>query len=158
MIKLNLNIAILLLGCALPALGQAPPVLEWGSLPEALADAATTKRPTLVYVHAAWCAPCRRLERETFADPAVAARLGRFARAKLTFDDYDRTHRLGDYRLSEAAWAARLGAETTPALIVLAPDGSFLTRQIGFLPPAGLLAILDAALTTTTTTDAGIPR
>ena len=125
-------------------------------MPEALADASASKRPALVYVHAAWCAPCRRLERETFADPAVAARLGRFARTKLTFDDYDRTHRLGAYRLSEAAWAAHLGAETTPALIVLAPDGSILARQTGFLPPAGLLPILDAALTTTT--DATIPR
>ena len=141
---------IFLLGSALPALGQAPPVPEWQSLPEALAEAAASKRPALVYVRAAWCAPCRQLERETFADPAVAARLSRFARAKLVFDDYDRTHRLGDYRLSEAAWAAHLGAEATPALILLAPDGSILARQTGFLPPTGLLKILDAALTTTT--------
>ncbi len=140
----------------LPALGQGSPALEWQSLPEALAEAAASQRPALVYVHAAWCAPCRQLERETFADPAVAERLGRFARAKLVFDDHDRTHRLGGHRLSEAAWAAHLGAETTPTLIVLAPDGSILVRQAGFLPPAGLLTILDAALVTTT--DAPIPR
>ena len=137
----------------LPALGQVPPASEWEPLPEALADAAVSKRPALVYVHAAWCAPCRRLERETFADPAVAAHLRRFARAKLVFDDYDRTHRLGEYRLSEAAWAAHLGAEATPALILLAPDGAILARRTGFLPPDGLLPILDAALRTTTDTN-----
>jgi thioredoxin-related protein len=64
----------------------------------------------------------------------------------LTIDDHDRTHRVGPYRLSEADWSTRLGAEATPTLILLAPDGGVLARYTGFLPADGLLPILDAAL------------
>ena len=149
MIKPSLIIGALLLGPALAALGQAPAEAPWQSLPDALVDAATSGCPALVYVRAAWCAPCRKLERETFTDPDVVAHLGRFVRTRLSFDDYDRMHRIGDYKLSEAAWAARLGAESTPALIVLAPDGSILARYTGFVPPDGLRTILGAALLAT---------
>lgn len=118
----------------------------WQTLPEALANAQADGRPTLVYVRAAWCGPCRRLERETFPEAAVAERLGRFALARLTIDDHDREHRVGPYRLSEAGWAARLGAEATPTLVLLAPDGAVLGRHQGFLSPTLLLPLLDAAL------------
>ncbi|MEM1117011.1 MAG: thioredoxin family protein [Bacteroidota bacterium] len=136
-----------LLLAATVALGTAASAAQgpaWGTLPEALALARAEGRPALVYVHAPWCGPCRRLERETF--PAVASRLGAFARAELTIDDRDRTHRVGPYRLSEAEWAARLGAETTPTLVLLDADGAVLGRHTGFLPPDGLRAVLDAAL------------
>lgn len=129
---------------AQPEQQPTPPV--WGTLPEALAEAAASGGPVLVYVRADWCGPCRRLERETYVDPAVARRLSRFALARLTFDDHERHQRLGPYRLSEAAWAARLGADATPTLVFLAPDGAVLGRHTGFLPPAGLLPLLDAAL------------
>lgn len=153
--RFTLSIILLCLGLALPLRGQAPP-LAWQMLPEALAEAATSNRPALVYVRAAWCSPCHRLERETFADSLVVRRLGRFARAKLTFDDADRTHRLGGYRRSEAEWSAHLGATSTPTLILLAPDGALLARHPGFLPPEGLLTLLDAALQAHTNTH--LPR
>ncbi|MEM1269494.1 MAG: thioredoxin family protein [Bacteroidota bacterium] len=134
---------LILLGLA-AVFGHGQP--QWGSLPDALSQAATEGRPALVYVQAAWCGPCRQLERDTFTDGTVAARLGQFALAQLTIDERDRTHRVGPYRLSEAEWAARLGAETTPTLVFLAPDGSVLGRHTGFLPAEGLLPILDAVL------------
>ncbi|MEO0559010.1 MAG: thioredoxin family protein [Bacteroidota bacterium] len=129
-------------------LSQAPTLstLDWRPLPEALALAQASDVPTLIYVQAAWCGPCRRLERDTFADTNVQARLARFALAQLTFDDRDRQHRIGPYRRSEAEWARRFGASATPTLVLLSPDGSVLGRHTGFLPPEGLLPILDAAL------------
>lgn len=146
---LVLRPALLLLTLATaPVLAQGA---AWSALPEALAEAEAQGRPALVYVQAAWCGPCRQLERETFADPTVQVRLARFARARLTIDDHDRRHHLAGWRLSEAEWAAHYGAEATPTLVFLAPDGSVLGRQSGFLPPSGLLPILDAAL------DAALP-
>ena len=64
---------------------------------------------------------------------------------KLTFDDFDREHRIGNECLSEAAWAARLGADDTPALVLFRPDGSIMARNTGFVPPAGLIEILSVA-------------
>ncbi len=129
---------------ALPASAQT--TANWQTWTDAWSDATASSLPKLVYVRAAWCAPCRKLERETFSDPVVAERLRRFAQARITIDDFDSVQRLGGYRLSEAAWAARLGAETTPELILLAPDGAILARRSGFVPAAGLVSILDAAL------------
>lgn len=140
----NITLCTLLFAGAARAQHPAEPL--WGTLPEALAEAGGMRRPVVVYVRAAWCGPCRRLERETFTDPAVAARLAQFARARLSFDDGDHVQRVGPYRLTEAAWAARLGAEATPTLVFLAPDGAVLGRHTGFLPPSGLLPVLEAAL------------
>lgn len=127
--------------------------LEWRPLPEALAVARASGVPALVYVEAPWCGPCRALERETLADPSVEARLAQFALARLTIDDRDRTHRVGPYRLSEAAWAERLGAASTPTLVLLGPDGAVLGRHAGTLPPSGLLPLLGAALADAARTD-----
>ncbi|MEM1055488.1 MAG: thioredoxin family protein [Bacteroidota bacterium] len=122
------------------------PAPDWGTLPEALAASTAEGTPTLVYVSASWCGPCHRLRRETFPDPAVAERLSQFALARLDFDDRDRHHRIGPYRLSEAEWAERLGVVAPPGLVLLDPDGAVLAQHTGFLPPDGLLPILDAAL------------
>ncbi|MEM0962671.1 MAG: thioredoxin family protein [Bacteroidota bacterium] len=138
-------------GLATVGSAQDPPV--WRTLPEALAIAGASEVPALVYVQAAWCGPCRQLERETFADPDVQARLAQVALARLTVDDRDRQLRVGPYRLSEAEWAERLGAVGTPTLIALAPDGSVLGRHTGFLPPDGILPLLDAALADVARTD-----
>ena len=72
--------------------------------------------------------------------------MSRFALTKLTLDDHDRMHRIGPYRLSEADWAARFGAESTPTLVLLTPDGAILARHTGLLAPPFLTSILDAAL------------
>ena len=143
MIQSLLILLALWLAPAVPV--EAPPP-AWATFPEALAQAQAEARPVLVYVQAAWCGPCRRLERDTFSDPAVRTRLDRFALARLTFDDRDRRQRVGPHRLSEAEWAARLGADATPCLVFLSPQGAVLGRHTGFLPPAGLTPILDAAL------------
>lgn len=103
----------------------------------------------LIYVRAAWCGPCRQLERNTFPAPPIAQRLERFALVRLTVDDYDRMHRVGPYRLSEAEWARRFGATSTPTLVMLSPDGGVLGQHTGYLPPEGLLPLLDAALAAT---------
>lgn len=141
MIRCSIFFVLVLVGAA-----AAQPAQAWRTLPEALALAQADARPALVYVQAAWCGPCRRLERETFTDPTVSAALNRFALARLTVDDRDRVQVVGPYRLSEAEWAARLGADATPTLVLLAPDGAVLGRHTGFLPPSGLLPLLAAAL------------
>ncbi len=136
---------LLLLSFSLAGTAFAQPSdAEWLRLDAAFAQSALSGTPTLVYVQAAWCGPCRQMEQETFADPNIAARLNGFALARLTLDAYDDYVTVGGYRLSEADWAARLGADATPTLILLAPDGSILGRHTGFLPPDGLAPILDA--------------
>ena len=59
------------------------------ALEAAVKQAAAAGRPALLDVYADWCVECKRLERETFANPAVEARLGAFTllRADVTAND-----------------------------------------------------------------------
>ena len=58
-------------GAAAPAVpGEGVPWRAWG--PAAFAEAAEAERPIFLSLQTRWCAWCRRLERETFADRRVA--------------------------------------------------------------------------------------
>ena len=73
-----------------PAGKQAfTPVKGLAALDAAVKQAAAAGRPALLDVYADWCVECKRLERETFANPAVEARLGAFTllRADVTAND-----------------------------------------------------------------------
>jgi protein disulfide-isomerase len=51
--------------------------IDWRTdLAVALAEAAKTGRPVLIYFHADWCQPCRLMDGTTFVNRAVAAYIG----------------------------------------------------------------------------------
>jgi len=102
--------------------------LDWGTLPEVLATHAET-RPVLVYVHAPWCGSCRKMEREAF--PAATPLLGRFARARLDFDDRDSALTVGGVTKSPFDWARHLGVGATPGFVFLDADGTVITSTTG---------------------------
>ncbi|MEM6784193.1 MAG: thioredoxin family protein [Bacteroidota bacterium] len=103
--------------------------VTWASLPDAFAEAAATDRPVLVYVHAAWCGPCRQMEAAVF--PEVAPLLSRFARAELDYADHESRLVVGDHARSPFAWAQHFGAAGTPTFVLLEPDGTPITRVQG---------------------------
>lgn len=105
--------------------------VAWRSLPEAFDQAAQADVPVVLYVHASWCGPCRRMERDVF--PQSAPLLTRFARARLDFDDHDARLEVGGVWQSPAAWARHFGAHTTPAFVLFTPDGTVITQTTGFL-------------------------
>ncbi len=141
-----LQVVCTLLVCVVAAPCIAQSSLDWQPFGASMTGGHA--QPVLVYIQASWCGACRRLERETFADAQVRNQLRRWTLSALTIDDFDRLHRVGPYQLSEAAWATRLGIDTTPSFVLLRPDGSILARHTGFLPPDGLLTLLAATDTT----------
>lgn len=62
-------------------------------LDRALADAAAAKRPLLFDFYADWCIECKRMERNTFSDPQVAAALAGFTLVKVDVTDQNEAHR-----------------------------------------------------------------
>lgn len=105
--------------------------VRWQPLPQALAAAAQARQPVLIYVHAPWCGPCRRMERDVF--PEVAPLLDRFALAGLDADDYDTRIEVDGVTQSPFGWARHFGADATPAFVLLDADGALITRTTGFL-------------------------
>jgi thioredoxin:protein disulfide reductase len=92
--------------------------LQWRHAePEALAEARQAQKPLLVDFMASWCLPCKEFELKVFSDPLVAAEMQRFALLKVDLTREDDDPALG-------ALKRKYGAETLPAIRLVAPDGT----------------------------------
>jgi thiol:disulfide interchange protein len=105
--------------------------LPWVSdLDVALARAHAEAKPVFLYLYADWCGVCRKMEAETFSDPAVRERLDAFVLLKV---DSDR----------DTEVAARYGTAFLPTLALLDANGEARWRGAGFHSPAELLTVFE---------------
>ncbi|MCK5378693.1 MAG: thioredoxin fold domain-containing protein, partial [Acidobacteria bacterium] len=112
-----------LFGCA----GRPDPWFDSG-LEEAFAEAG--ERGTLVMVDfkTDWCTWCKRLDRDTFSDPAVVAELGEVVALQL------------DAEKEGVDSAERYGVRSYPTILFLDSAGNEVDRILGYLPPDAFLA------------------
>jgi thioredoxin:protein disulfide reductase len=93
-------------------------------------------RPVMLDFYADWCKSCKEMERITFADPAIRARLAGYQllRADVTANSAD-----------DAALLKRFGLYGPPGIIFFDAGGHELAdlRVIGFKDPAEFAAVLD---------------
>ncbi|HUE29754.1 MAG TPA: cytochrome c biogenesis protein CcdA [Verrucomicrobiae bacterium] len=81
---------------------------------DALARASAAGRPVLIDFEAAWCLPCREMDRTTFRDPAVARAAADFVMVKVDVTTEDER---------SSALTGRFGVAGVPTLVLLGPDG-----------------------------------
>ena len=53
---------------------------------EALVEAKKAKKPLLVKIYAVWCGPCKRMDKQVFADPKMMALADQFVAIKVDGD------------------------------------------------------------------------
>ncbi len=111
------------------------PGMSWEHfLPQKLEQARAANKPVILDFTAAWCVPCKELDRMTFTSPAVIQAAQPFARLKVDLTHFD----------SPEAEAIRkqFGIAGVPTVIFLDPSGQEVpeTRIIGFVPPEEFLA------------------
>lgn len=100
------------------------------SVDEAMSESARDDKPMLVMVSARWCGYCQKMLRQTFSNPAVAARVnGRFVPVMI---DADRDSEL----------VQKLKVQGMPTILIVAPDRRILGRISGFQSAAQLDAKL----------------
>jgi thioredoxin-like negative regulator of GroEL len=132
-----LALALLLAGSA----GEhpAPPTvaIKWEKkFDAALKEAKLSGKPVIVDFWAEWCGWCHRLDRTTYADPAVIRRAQGFVAVRVNTEGSRR----------ELEVCAKYGvAERLPVILFLSPQGHQLFRIDGYQGPGQFPRTLDAA-------------
>jgi len=121
---------------------QAAVSVAWSDFGPGLERSATLGRPMLVDFFAEWCQPCKVMDRVTFADPRVAAKL-QSAVVPVRVDAEGTASVAGHVGVD---LAERYGVESYPTVVLIDAQGRELARSRGVKRPGEFVAWLDAAL------------
>lgn len=91
-------------------------------LDEALMQAKRERKPIVLDFSAEWCAPCKRMEKTTFADAKVKELLQRCILVRIDVDQYEEL-------------TQRLGVVGLPDLRLVTPDGKVFQKLRGYQFP-----------------------
>lgn len=111
--------------------------IDWRpTLADARREASQRKRPLVVYMHTAWCGPCKRLKRDTFPDPRVRAILNQRT-VPFALD--------GDSAAGKR-FRKRYHVNSYPTMLVFRPGGAEIDRLFGFRQPPQFVSAVDDVL------------
>ena len=106
--------------------------LKWHSIREYVQLRDSVDRKIFIHFWAEWCGYCRAMEKETFANPAVAAVLrDNFFLIKVNTDR--------DQRVADA-----FKVQGVPFNLFLSENGSEIDRRQGYIPPKRFKRVLEA--------------
>ena len=106
-----------------PGEGSGRPEIHWASSFEAaLEQAQVEARLVMVDFYTGWCGWCKRLDRDTYADPEIVRRSGQIVCLKVDAEKHRDV-------------ARRYGVRAYPSIGFLRPDGSLIELVRGYQPP-----------------------
>jgi thioredoxin-related protein len=120
------------------AKAEAPPKtdakkVEWLAFDAAAERAVKQDKHMIVDIYTTWCGWCRVMERETYANPEVAAYLkDNFVLAKVNGESANKLHWNGK-ELTERQFAREVGVTGYPATFFMKPNAELLGGVPGYI-------------------------
>lgn len=103
-----------------------------GGFDDGLQQARASSKLVFIDFFTTWCPPCKKLDKETFPDPAVKAELSKMVALKIDAESP-----------AGRAPAERYRVTGYPTMLVVDGDGREIGRIVGFKPPAELAQKLE---------------
>jgi len=111
-----------------------PTGVKWiNNLDEGLKLAKSQKKPVLVDFAAEWCGPCQRMLNGTYKDPSIVKKSASFIMVLIDIDQ-------------QQSLARKHNVEAVPTMLFLRPDGTQISRAVGYKDAKQLAEMMDSAL------------
>lgn len=107
--------------------------VEWVPLHTALDKAGTDGKKILIDVYTEWCAYCRRMNTETYADATVQETLNNYFYPVRLNAESDNFIEFAGEAVTEQELALAFGVRGYPTTVILDSDGMAVGKQPGFM-------------------------
>ena len=150
--KNRLNIGILLLLTTFvvsafslrPAAPETKAEIKWLTMEEAFNLNKKEPRKIFVDVYTDWCGWCKRMDKDTFANPEVAEYVNKNYYAVKLNAESDRTFKLGEAEMTDRQVARQMGVSGYPTVVFIHEDFRTIEPVSGYHQPAQFMKMLEA--------------
>jgi thiol-disulfide isomerase/thioredoxin len=121
------------LSISLPASSSYAAITWAGSLNSGLKEAKAKNKPVMVDFYTDWCGWCKKLDRDTYADPEVANLAKKFVCVKVNGDKY-------------SDLVSKYGVSGYPTILFLDAGGEKLDGIVGYVNADGMVSKMNSVL------------
>lgn len=119
---------------------QAQEKIEWLKFEEAVAATEANPKMLFVDVYTDWCGWCKKMDKETFTDPAVIKYINeKFYAVKMNAEDDKRKFDFKGKQYTEAKMASAMRVQSYPNFVIIDPTLQNITQLPGFRLPVEFL-------------------